>query len=257
MTPTDSVAPDPPAALPDPAELPVIWHDLECGRYTADLALWRALAQAAAGPVLELGAGTGRVALDLAARGHPVAAVERDDTLAGELRRRARLRSLPLAVHEADACSFELPDRFALCLAPMQLVQLLDGEQRARMLAQVSSHLAPGGRFAAAITEHFVSFEAGREPGPTPETVELGDAVFTSHPTAVRLRSDRALLERRREALVAGIRLPATQDIQELRLLRREALEEAGAAAGLDPLPALAIADTESHVGGTVVMFGA
>ena len=45
----------------------MIWHDVENGAYAADLPLWRELAREADGPVLDLGAGTGRVALDLAA----------------------------------------------------------------------------------------------------------------------------------------------------------------------------------------------
>ena len=43
--------------MPEP-EL-VVWHDLECGGYDADLPLWRELAADADGPVLDLGAGTG------------------------------------------------------------------------------------------------------------------------------------------------------------------------------------------------------
>jgi tRNA G46 methylase TrmB len=46
-----------------------IWHDVECGSYQADLPLWEELAQRAQGAVLELGCGTGRVALHLARRG--------------------------------------------------------------------------------------------------------------------------------------------------------------------------------------------
>ena len=67
----------------------VIWHDVECGGYEADLGLWRELAAAAGGPVLELGSGTGRVALDLAARGHDVTAVDSDPAL---IRRRSVLK---------------------------------------------------------------------------------------------------------------------------------------------------------------------
>ena len=50
----------------------VIWHDVECGAYAADLPLWRELAAGRSGPVLEIGCGTGRVALDLARDGHAV-----------------------------------------------------------------------------------------------------------------------------------------------------------------------------------------
>ena len=50
----------------------VIWHDVECSAYDLDLALWRELAEGADGPVLDIGAGTGRVAIDLARHGYEV-----------------------------------------------------------------------------------------------------------------------------------------------------------------------------------------
>ena len=52
----------------------------------ADLALWEELAGGRGGPVLELGAGAGRVALHLARAGHEVIAVERDPELAARAR---------------------------------------------------------------------------------------------------------------------------------------------------------------------------
>ena len=52
----------------------VIWHDLECGGYVEDLTLWQSLADEQGDPVLDVGAGTGRVALALARRGHRVTA---------------------------------------------------------------------------------------------------------------------------------------------------------------------------------------
>jgi len=51
-----------------------IWHDIECGAYTADLPLWEELA--AGGAVLDVGAGTGRVALRLARAGCAMTAVD-------------------------------------------------------------------------------------------------------------------------------------------------------------------------------------
>jgi SAM-dependent methyltransferase len=102
----------------------VIWHELECGSYRADLALWRELAERCDGPVLDIGAGTGRVALDLASAGHRVTALDLDPDLLGSLRERAA--GLEVEIVCADARSFDL-DRhdFALCLIPMQTIQLL------------------------------------------------------------------------------------------------------------------------------------
>ena len=68
----------------------VVWHDVECGSYAADLPLWRRLAAERGGPVLDLGCGTGRVALDLAAQGHDVTGLDVEPALVAEFAARAR-----------------------------------------------------------------------------------------------------------------------------------------------------------------------
>nr|MDQ6915231.1 class I SAM-dependent methyltransferase [Actinomycetota bacterium] len=96
----------------------VVWHDVECGGYDADLPLWRELAAAADGPVLEIGAGTGRVALDLARRGYDVVALDRDAELLAALEARAHAADLDVATLCADARAFEVDRSFALCVVP-------------------------------------------------------------------------------------------------------------------------------------------
>ena len=96
-----------------------IWQDVEFGSYAADLALWEELAAAADGPVVELGAGSGRVSLAAGRKGVPMVALERDPELVEELRLRAdgaagdgahRRRSRP-----DDLTRRPSPSRLALC----------------------------------------------------------------------------------------------------------------------------------------------
>ncbi|MGI8558477.1 MAG: class I SAM-dependent methyltransferase [Solirubrobacteraceae bacterium] len=125
----------------------MIWHDLECGAYSADIPLWLELAAEVEGPVLEIGAGTGRIALELAAAGHEVHAVERDAQLAAELRRRGR--GLPLRAICADAEKFECTSRFELVIVPMQTLHLM--ERPEACLGCVRRAMLSGGRLAAAL----------------------------------------------------------------------------------------------------------
>src|SRR5690242_16623567 len=103
----------------------VLWHDLECGSYREDKPFWRSLAARQGGPILDIGAGTGRIAIDLCRQGHSVTALDSDAELLAELARRAD--GCALDTVRADARDFELGRRFPLCVVPMQTIQLLGG----------------------------------------------------------------------------------------------------------------------------------
>jgi SAM-dependent methyltransferase len=130
----------------------VVWHDLECGGYAEDLALWRSLAAEYGGPVLDVGAGAGRVSLDLARLGYNVTALDLDPVLLAELARRAV--GLDVETVVADAREFDLGRRFPLCVVPMQTIQLLGGRDgRERFLRCAHRHLEQDGAVAIAIAE--------------------------------------------------------------------------------------------------------
>jgi SAM-dependent methyltransferase len=233
----------------------VIWHDVECGSYEADLPLWRELAEACGGPVLDLGAGTGRVALDLAGRGHEVHALDVDPLIVEALRGRAG--DLPVTVHLADARSFDLGRRFPLVLAPMQTTQLLGGRQaRAGMLTRCLRHLEPGGLLAAALAAEVVAFD-DEDAVPVPDLRELHGIVYASRPVAIREEDDAFVLERLRERVATDGSREVSADVVRLDRLTPDELEDEGRAAGFAVEPRRHVARTDDHVGSEVVVLRA
>jgi SAM-dependent methyltransferase len=233
----------------------VIWHDVECASYDADLALWRELAAAEPGPILDVGAGTGRVTLDLAAHGHEVVALDIDPELLAELERRAEARGLPVETTVADAGDFALPGRrFGLVLAPMQTVQLLGAGGRAGFLRAARAHVADGGLVACALADAFEAFDEEHVLLPLPDTLVVAGVHYCSQPIAVRDEGERLAIERIRTTLDATGRRTASPNLIHLDRVDACRLEAEARAAGLAPLPARTIAPTDDHVGSTVVM---
>ena len=235
-----------------------IWHDLECGGYTEDLAFWRALAERTGGPVLDVGAGTGRTALELARAGHSVVAIDLHDELLEPLRERAQ--GLDVTTVVADARAFGLGSgEFRLCIVPMQTIQLLGGSQaRAEFLECAALHLAPGGVLAVAIADDLELFEVpDGAPGPLPDLCEIDGVVYSSRPVAVRADGDGFVLERVRETVTATGDHSVERDVIRLDRVDPDTLEREGQAAGLRPASRMEIGPTEEYVGSTVVMFRA
>ena len=228
----------------------MIWHDVECGSYAADLSLWRELAAQARGPILDVGAGTGRVAVDLHRHGFDVHALDVDASLLAALRERAP----GVPTHPADARDFALDTRFALVIAPMQTVQLLGGvRDREAFLRCARRHLARGGLLAAALANTLDDFEEG-DVDVAPDMREVGGVVYASRPTAVRAEGDGFVLERLRERVDGdGTR---TVEPNRIRLARvsAERLNAEAAALGFRPEPPRVVEATDDHVGSEVAL---
>jgi SAM-dependent methyltransferase len=231
----------------------VLWHDIECGGYDLDLPLWRELADREGSPVLDVGAGTGRVALDLARRGHEVVALDRDPALLDALRERAG--DLAVSTVAADARDFALERRFALVIVPMQTLQLLGGRAgRARFLERARDHLASGGLLAVALADALDAFDADHDLPPVPDLREVGGVVYASRPVAVRDLGDRAAIERVREVVALDGTRTVSDDVVELDRVDADELAVEAAAFGLRAQAPRRIAATLEYVGSTVAM---
>jgi len=266
-----------PGARPSEA---IVWHDLECGSYRADLPLWRELAASArpAAParLLEIGSGTGRVALALAREGHHVTALDRDAELLRALSERAATAGLgTLETVCADARTFALErEDYAACLVPMQTLQLLGaGAGRRAFLRRARAHLRTGGLLACAIVTEVEPFDCtAGELGPSPDVVRVGGASYVSRPTRVRIERRVVRIERERSIVVdaragasggrrAGApRSPAPaarRDVVELHRVSVARLRREGREAGFAPEGSREVPATAEHTGSAVVMFRA
>ncbi len=126
-------------------------YDVDLLEDPGDLDLYLALAARTGGPVLELGAGTGRVALALAEAGHAVTAVDSDSAALDRLR--ARLGTgdpLPgqVEVVAGDIVGLELagPPRFRLAIVALNTLLMLGSRQAQRAAFDaLARHLLPEG----------------------------------------------------------------------------------------------------------------
>jgi SAM-dependent methyltransferase len=143
---------------------PELYHQHHTG-YQEDLPYWLTLADDAAGPVLELGCGTGRVFSQLRQEGIPVIGLDND------LRMLEYLKNLdPTAqVFLADLTRFQLGRTFPLILLPCNTYSTLTAAQRRDALACIARHLAPGGTFAASLPNPADLIEMGNSEEADPE----------------------------------------------------------------------------------------
>ena len=228
----------------------VIWHDVEHSAYDADLPLWRELAEAEGGPVLDLGAGTGRVAADLAARGHDVVALDADPDLLAALAQRAPA----VTTVTADAREFELDVTFPLVIAPMQFMQILGGRPgRLAMLERVHAHLTGGGLFAAAFARPLDAIPEGDASPPLPDMLEHDGWLFSSQPVAVEERTGQVVVTRSRHAVSpAGELEEETVEIA-LDTVDLDDFRDELAGAGFTGFETREIPETDDHIGSVVI----
>jgi SAM-dependent methyltransferase len=249
---------------PSPAQRAVVWHDLECGGYRVDLPAWLELAERTGGPVLDVGAGTGRVSLALARAGHAVTAVDRDQALLDSLAQRAAGQDVETVC--ADARALDLPTReYALCVMPMQTIQLLGGtDGRVAFLSGARAHLRPDGLVACAILGDVEPFDcSGRSVGPTPERACVDGFEYVTR--AIRVGQSRRTVSIERERRIVeeshrdgrGFDGDVERDVIELDRVSVAMLRRDAHAAGLSLEPVITVEATDEHIGSSVVVMRA
>ena len=116
-----------------------------------DVEFYLACARAAGGRVLELGCGTGRVLVPIAAAGLEVVGLDLSEAMLAKCRE--KLRAQPAEAQRrvrlvrGDMTNFSLGETFALVVIPFRPFQhLLSVQQQLACLGNIGRHLVPGGR---------------------------------------------------------------------------------------------------------------
>jgi SAM-dependent methyltransferase len=159
----------------------VTWAEVPGGD---DVSFFRRLADETGGPVLELGCGTGRVAIPLAEAGHSVVGLDRSTQML-EIAMRKR-EGLPAAVRrrlrfvEGDMTEFRVGRRFGLVFAAFRVfMSLLDPAAQRATLASIRRHLRPGGLLALDVFDPRLAW---LEPSVSPR-----DVIDVRHPATGRM----------------------------------------------------------------------
>lgn len=128
------------------------YDEIYAGRWDTDGAVDLLAGLAGAGPALELGIGTGRLALPLAGRGVEVHGIDASARMVEKLREKPGGADLPVLV--GNFADLAVDGRFTLVyVAVNTFFGLLSQEEQVRCFRNVAGRLAPGGVF---VIEAFV-----------------------------------------------------------------------------------------------------
>jgi cyclopropane fatty-acyl-phospholipid synthase-like methyltransferase len=232
-----------------------LWQQVEYGSYTADLPGILKLAELARGPVLDLGAGVGRVSIQLARQGHEVTALDNDAAVLEALSRHAD--ELGLAVHTelGDATSFELDRRFALIAAPMQLVQLFGPAERRSLLGSAAAHLESGGKVAISILDDD-SLELYADQ-PIPDMRESDSWVLSSTPLEVTREAGEIVIRLLRQTVSPDGELEEIIHEDRLAVIDTDTVAVEAREAGLVAVAVEKVPRTELHAASLMVVLEA
>jgi SAM-dependent methyltransferase len=133
-------------------EIADVYDDLPTHPADAEAAAARLAELAGAGPALELGVGTGRISLPLAAHGVAVSGIDASEAMVTKLRAKPGGEHIPVTI--GDFADVDVDGRFALVFIVYNtFFALLDQAAQQRCFRRVAEHLAAGGRF---VIEAFV-----------------------------------------------------------------------------------------------------
>ena len=136
--------------MPDPYAVDAQFYDLIHGSGGDDIGLWLSFAGRTDRPVLEVGTGTGRIALELARAGHAVVGVDPSGPMLTIARGRAEDDALDVQFIEGAVGDLALePGHYGFVLVPADVfLYCADGEAQLAMLRALRTCLTYNGTLA-------------------------------------------------------------------------------------------------------------
>jgi len=130
-------------------------YDFSYEDFTEDVEFYENLAQSVEGPLLELGVGSGRVAVPLARAGYEVTGIDTSPSMLAQARRRLKAAGKlngSLDLLPGDMTSFDLGRQFAIVFVAANTFQhLLTTEDQLACLRRARRHLQPDGLFSMGV----------------------------------------------------------------------------------------------------------
>ncbi len=126
-------------------------YDEQYQHYRDDLSFYVSLADDYGSPVVELGAGTGRVSVALAKAGHKVTGVELSEAMVEKARERISAENVAhlITLQQGDMRNVQLSQTFPVVIAPFNtLMHAYTLSDQDATLETVKRHLGTGGVFA-------------------------------------------------------------------------------------------------------------
>jgi len=168
----------------DPFEVIADYYDLELGDYQEDIPLYDNLARRTEMPVLELGVGTGRVAIPLAKSGRSVVGLDSSKAMLALARSKAGRRlqgRLQLVLSEMTEFCFDVSFGLIFC-ALGGFLHLSSQQGQLDTLACARQHLGPDGLLALDL--------------PNPDAIEWGPGVQSLVLEWTRERQDGTMISK-------------------------------------------------------------
>ena len=113
-----------------------------------DVAFFLKEAQQAAGAILELMSGTGRVSLPLLEQGFALTCLDYSEKMLAVLEGKLKAKGLTAKLHHLDVCEMALEQQFELIFIPFHAFsEIITPKRQIEALRRIYAHLSPEGRF--------------------------------------------------------------------------------------------------------------